>query len=193
MLQNALESHRTTSGQLHSPATNRLVGWLLTSETKLSRTLLRYLKPVVVSRHHHFPNFQCCRFQKRRCWQLPAMYVFIIWLTWPSNADFGCLGRLRVSRGCSRRKRGHGRSLTLRRHVGNTMASFVMQYLGCEVSGLNTVQFSTELDSLVMPQAGVSWLWGARQPHGLQAVRGNQSIRRRNTVDLRGSAAESPR
>ena len=27
-------------------------------------------------------------------------------------------------------------------HVGNTMASFVMQSLGCDVSALNTVQFS---------------------------------------------------
>jgi hypothetical protein len=30
------------------------------------------------------------------------------------------------------------------RYVGNTMASFVMQSLGCEVSAINTVNFSTE-------------------------------------------------
>ena len=28
------------------------------------------------------------------------------------------------------------------RHVGNTMAAFVMQALGCDVAALNTVQFS---------------------------------------------------
>lgn len=28
-------------------------------------------------------------------------------------------------------------------HVGNTMATFVMQSLGCEVAALNTVHFST--------------------------------------------------
>ena len=28
------------------------------------------------------------------------------------------------------------------RYVGNTMAGFVMQSLGCEVAALNTVQFS---------------------------------------------------
>ena len=27
-------------------------------------------------------------------------------------------------------------------HVGNTMAAFVMQALGCEVAALNTVQYS---------------------------------------------------
>ena len=32
--------------------------------------------------------------------------------------------------------------LTIPRHVGNTMAAFVMQALGCEVAALNTVQFS---------------------------------------------------
>jgi pyridoxine kinase len=28
------------------------------------------------------------------------------------------------------------------RYVGNTMATFVMQTLGCEVAAINTVQFS---------------------------------------------------
>lgn len=32
--------------------------------------------------------------------------------------------------------------LTYNRNVGNTMAAFVMQVLGCEVAALNTVQFS---------------------------------------------------
>ena len=34
-------------------------------------------------------------------------------------------------------------SLNTRRYVGNTMAGFVMQSLGCEVAAMNTVQFST--------------------------------------------------
>ena len=39
--------------------------------------------------------------------------------------------------------RGHSSDqLFLARHVGNTMAAFVMQSLGCDVSALNTVQFS---------------------------------------------------
>lgn len=33
----------------------------------------------------------------------------------------------------------------LGRYVGNTMATFVMQSLGCEVAALNTVQFSMSL------------------------------------------------
>ena len=33
--------------------------------------------------------------------------------------------------------------LNLSSHVGNTMATFVMQALGCEVSALNTVHYST--------------------------------------------------
>ncbi len=32
--------------------------------------------------------------------------------------------------------------LTAYRYVGNTMAAFVMQSLGCDVAALNTVQFS---------------------------------------------------
>ena len=32
--------------------------------------------------------------------------------------------------------------LRVSRHVGNTMAAFVMQTLGCDVAALNTVQFS---------------------------------------------------
>lgn len=32
-------------------------------------------------------------------------------------------------------------------HVGNTMAEFVMQSLGCEVAALNTVHFSAFLSS----------------------------------------------
>ena len=32
--------------------------------------------------------------------------------------------------------------LTLTSYVGNTMAAFVMQAMGCEVSAINTVQFS---------------------------------------------------
>lgn len=31
--------------------------------------------------------------------------------------------------------------LTVGRHVGNTMAAFVMQALGCDVAALNTVQY----------------------------------------------------
>lgn len=53
-------------------------------------------------------------------------------------------GRLWVSlTGCSTSICDHvGRHLTIRRNVGNTMAAFVMQSLGCDVAALNTVQYS---------------------------------------------------
>lgn len=47
---------------------------------------------------------------------------------WPAGSNF-CQAQLKVV-------------LMRRRYVGNTMAAFVMQVLGCEVAALNTVQFS---------------------------------------------------
>ena len=37
------------------------------------------------------------------------------------------------------------------RHVGNTMAAFVMQALGCDVAAVNTVQFSMPFLEKVLP------------------------------------------
>jgi pyridoxal/pyridoxine/pyridoxamine kinase len=34
-------------------------------------------------------------------------------------------------------------------YVGNTMATFVMQSLGCEVCAMNTVNYSTNMQSLL--------------------------------------------
>lgn len=42
-----------------------------------------------------------------------------------------------------RRADSRRRVLTPGRFVGNTMATFVMQSLGCDVSAINTVHFST--------------------------------------------------
>jgi hypothetical protein len=39
-------------------------------------------------------------------------------------------------------------SLTIASFVGNTMATYVMQSLGCEVAGINTVHFSETLNTL---------------------------------------------
>lgn len=38
-------------------------------------------------------------------------------------------------------------------HVGNTMAEFVMQSLGCDVAALNTVHFSA------FPLIPCRWVW----------------------------------
>lgn len=38
------------------------------------------------------------------------------------------------------------------RYVGNTMATFIMQALGCEVAALNTVQFSRPSHLVVLPR-----------------------------------------
>lgn len=35
--------------------------------------------------------------------------------------------------------------LSVIRFVGNTMATFVMQSLGCEVAGINTVHYSKDI------------------------------------------------
>lgn len=39
-------------------------------------------------------------------------------------------------------------SLTKHRYVGNKMAAFVMQAMGCDVAALNTVQFSTHTQAI---------------------------------------------
>lgn len=44
------------------------------------------------------------------------------------------------------------------RYVGNTMAAFIMQALGCEVAALNTVQFSTLHHLTVSPKSHVPCL-----------------------------------
>lgn len=36
------------------------------------------------------------------------------------------------------------------RFVGNTMATFVMQSLGCEVAGINTVHYSKDIQQSVL-------------------------------------------
>ena len=43
--------------------------------------------------------------------------------------------------------------LTLNSYVGNTMAVFVMQAMGCEVSAINTVQFSMHAACLPLVHA----------------------------------------
>lgn len=40
------------------------------------------------------------------------------------------------------------RSLTEYRYVGNKMAAFVMQTMGCDVAALNTVQFSMQFQAI---------------------------------------------
>ena len=35
--------------------------------------------------------------------------------------------------------------INITRFVGNTMATFVMQSLGCEVAGINTVHYSKDI------------------------------------------------
>ena len=40
------------------------------------------------------------------------------------------------------------------RYVGNTMVTFVMQSMGCEVAAMNTVQFS-ELQQRTLPSASL--------------------------------------
>lgn len=44
------------------------------------------------------------------------------------------------------------------RYVGNTMATFIMQALGCEVAALNTVQFSTLPDLTESTRPYSLWL-----------------------------------
>ncbi len=66
--------------------------------------------------------------------------------------------------------------LTDRRHVGNTMAVFVMQTLGCDVAALNTVHFSTHALSLITAHPKreqclyMHSLKKRRQSHWLQAI-----------------------
>ena len=47
------------------------------------------------------------------------------------------------------------------RYVGNKMAAFVMQTMGCDVAALNTVQFSmqTQANDLRSPSLGCSLLF----------------------------------
>ena len=39
-------------------------------------------------------------------------------------------------------------SLTVYRYVGNKMAAFVMQTMGCDVAALNTVQYSMQTQAV---------------------------------------------
>ena len=58
--------------------------------------------------------------------------------------DHSLQGRLWVSRPIARQSEVSIRLRLRVRYVGNTMATFVMQSLGCDVAALNTVHFSTE-------------------------------------------------
>lgn len=72
--------------------------------------------------------------------------------------------------------------LTDRRHVGNTMAVFVMQALGCDVAALNTVHFSTQAIFLIQAHPKSEQclerhlLKKRRQSHWLRAIQGHQDI-----------------
>lgn len=67
-------------------------------------------------------------------------------------------------------------------YVGNKIAVFVLQALGCDVAALNTVQFSL---FPFRPFAGPDLqLTLHRQPHGVPAVQGYQGHRSGNHRSL---------
>lgn len=86
--------------------------------------------------------------------------------------------------------------LTDCRHVGNTMAVFVMQTLGCDVAALNTVHFSTQAIFLITahPWRRRCFRRGSlnkrRQSHWLQAIQGHQDISGGNHRHLQWAKAK---
>ena len=90
-------------------------------------------------------------------------------------------------------------SLTGYRYVGNKMAAFVMQTMGCDVAVINTVQFSMP-NQTIGPQSASSELLAAithyykhlRQSHRLQAVQRYQDICRRDISTLCRAQAKLP-
>ena len=81
--------------------------------------------------------------------------------------------------------------LTHASYVGNTMATFVMQALGCEVSALNTVHFSRP-QVLFMGCLGLCYY--DRQSHRIQTSERHQSHRARDPGYLsRAPAKQSDR
>lgn len=65
------------------------------------------------------------------------------------TADTSHQGCLWVSPRCTiSQSAGPKQSLTEYRYVGNKMAAFVMQTLGCDVAALNTVQFSMQTQTI---------------------------------------------
>lgn len=85
---------------------------------------------------------------------------------------------------------------TDRRHVGNTMAVFVMQTLGCDVAALNTVHFSTHSTFLITAHlrakdiSNMLSLNKCRQSYWLQAIQGHQDISGGNHRHLQWAKAK---
>ena len=90
-------------------------------------------------------------------------------------------------------------SLTGYRYVGNKMAAFVMQTMGCDVAAINTVNFSMPLQATDPPSASSGllaafhhYLIHLRQSYRIQAVQRYQDICRRDISTLRWAQTKLP-